>query len=110
MICDGATSIEESCNVQECPGYIFAAPIFSRFLHCYKITSPPLNKHRPNIVSVDCVWGNWQNGTCSKTCGDGEVTRTRSKKVEAANGGKDCDGESVVLENCTSQPCPRKYF
>ena len=62
------------------------------------------------IKLVDCVWGNWQNGTCSKTCGDGEVTRTRSKKVEAANGGNDCDGESVVLENCTSQPCPRKYF
>ena len=57
---------------------------------------------------VDCAWGEWQNGTCSKTCGGGELTHTRTKLVEAAHGGKECNGEATETVNCNTETCPSK--
>lgn len=57
---------------------------------------------------VDCVigdWGRWSE--CSKPCGGGEITRTKTIKVQAANGGKECTlplpSETV---KCNLQACP----
>jgi len=55
---------------------------------------------------VDCVtsdWGAWD--TCSKTCGGGTQTRTKTVKTPAANGGKDC-GPLVETKVCNEAACP----
>ena len=56
---------------------------------------------------VDCVWGKFEEWTsCSKTCGSGEKSRTRSKLKEAKNGGAPCDGNAIETETCTLRSCP----
>ena len=55
---------------------------------------------------VDCKWNAWNPGTCTKTCGGGTKTKTRTKKVSASHDGKDCEGPSSVEENCNVQKCP----
>ena len=55
---------------------------------------------------VDCKWNDWIPGTCSKTCGGGTKTKTRTEKVSAEHGGKNCDGPSSAEENCNIQKCP----
>ena len=51
---------------------------------------------------VDCIWDKFSEWTsCSKNCGGGKKIRTRSKKIEAAQGGKDCKGVDTESETCT---------
>jgi hypothetical protein len=55
---------------------------------------------------VDCVvseWGSWL--TCSKACGGGEQSQTRTVVTPAAYGGKACPVLSQS-QQCNSQPCP----
>ena len=61
---------------------------------------------------VDCEWGAWTTwGACSKTCGIGEATKTRTKNTVEANGGS-CSGAAIETANCMmSDPsCPSKYY
>ena len=60
--------------------------------------------------SVNCEWNNWEKGTCSKTCGGGTQTNTRTIKVEASEGGTECTGESSETLDCNTQECPSKGF
>ena len=60
------------------------------------------------VSKIDCEWGEWQIGDCSKTCGKGSRTRTRTKIVEEANGGK-CEGGSTMQEPCDEQDCPGNF-
>merc|ERR1712243_154158 len=45
---------------------------------------------------VDCAWGDWKPGKCSKTCAGGKRTKVRAPKVKASLGSmesfeeKDC--------------------
>jgi len=70
---------------------------------------PVLTETQPcNIQAcpVDCVtsdWGAWD--TCSKTCGGGIQTRTKTVKTPAANGGKEC-GPLVETKACNEAACP----
>ena len=57
-------------------------------------------------IAVDCVWSEWQNGTCSQTCGAGMMVRTRTKMIEASHGGKDCEDESTDNVTCSIIQCP----
>ena len=59
-----------------------------------------------NYDIVDCKWNDWTIGTCSKTCGGGIRTNTRTEKVAAAYGGIKCNGFASIEENCNSQGCP----
>ena len=54
---------------------------------------------------IDCEWNEWQIDGCSKTCGGGITSKTRTKKVEEAHGGN-CEGESTISESCNTQECP----
>lgn len=55
---------------------------------------------------VDCVWDTWNEwGECSKTCGSGKSTRTRSVKVWAKNRGKQCEGVARQDQVCEYQAC-----
>lgn len=56
---------------------------------------------------VDCsitAWGSWS--TCSKSCGIGSKTRTRTM-TQASFGGKTCEGQSVSqVAACATESCP----
>ena len=56
---------------------------------------------------IDCEWNEWQTGGCTTSCGKGYRTKSRTKKVEEANGGT-CDGEGTEHELCNSGPCPSR--
>ena len=55
---------------------------------------------------VDCVWDKWDQLECSESCGGGERIVTRSAKIKAAYGGKECTGSSNIVEDCNVQQCP----
>ena len=53
------------------------------------------------------MWGSWDVGSCSKSCGGGKKTKTRRKTVTEKYNGK-CEGSSNLEENCNEQHCPSK--
>ena len=56
--------------------------------------------------SVDCTWSNWSSwGSCSKTCGSGTKTRSRSKNGPYHDG-IDCVGSSSDSTSCNTNSCP----
>ena len=55
---------------------------------------------------VHCEWGEWTIRECDKTCGGGIRTKTRVKKIEARNGGNQCDGPTTIDDICNSNECP----
>ena len=57
---------------------------------------------------VHCEWDEWQVGECSKSCGGGNMTKTREEKVSADHGGKECEGLAAITESCNVQECPGK--
>ena len=57
---------------------------------------------------VHCVWAEWNVGECSHSCGGGILTKTRTPKQDAQNGGDDCDGQRSITESCNDQECPGK--
>ena len=61
-----------------------------------------------SLLAVDCEWDEWQTGLCSKTCGGGLQTNTRTEKVSQKHGGKECSGSASVEESCNTQECPGK--
>ena len=65
-------------------------------------------------ISVPCTWNAWGSWTsCTKTCGSGTKTRTRSKNGPY-HGGSDCSGSSSESPLCNTNSCPGelsiKYF
>ena len=55
---------------------------------------------------VNCQWtswGSWQS--CSVTCGGGTQQRTRTKSIEAQNGGLECPGDLYEIQNCNTNSC-----
>ena len=61
------------------------------------------------LVPIDCEWNDWQIGECSKTCGGGSRSKTRTKKIEESNGGV-CKGDATIQEDCKTQDCPRNFL
>jgi len=58
---------------------------------------------------VNCEWGAWGTySKCSKSCGGGTKSRSRSKSVVESNGGS-CSGFPTETKNCNTQGCPRQY-
>jgi len=54
---------------------------------------------------VPCVVGEWANwGSCSKTCGGGNQTRTRPILTPPSSGGQPCP-ETVQIVPCNTQCC-----
>lgn len=53
-----------------------------------------------------CEWNNWQNGTCSKTCGAGIRNSTRTVKNTGKNVRQKCVGSHTIIESCNIQECP----
>ena len=60
-----------------------------------------------DTITANCQWaeyGPWSG--CSKECGSGERSRKRKKNVQAANGGKECNGTDNQSETCNIIACP----
>ena len=58
------------------------------------------------VFSVDCTWRNWGSWeACSKTCGSGTKSRSRSKDGPLY-GGRQCSGSSTDSESCNLKNCP----
>jgi len=57
-------------------------------------------------IDVDCVWGEWKKGECSKSCGLGLRKDVRKKLVVEEHGGT-CEGKSSREKNCQLKPCTR---
>jgi len=73
--CNGTSMESDSCNPIACP-------------------------------AIDCVWGIWSEwGACSKTCGEGTKTRTRTKLVVENDIGV-CNGQSMESDSCNLRACP----
>uniref|UniRef100_UPI000EF4EB44 coadhesin-like n=1 Tax=Ciona intestinalis TaxID=7719 RepID=UPI000EF4EB44 len=57
---------------------------------------------------VHCSWGNWgRYGSCSRNCGGGTQTRSRSVAIQPSCGGSGCPGSTVQSQRCNAQCCPR---
>ena len=66
-----------------------------------------VNTCNTNPCPVDCEWGPYgQWSQCSKSCGRGKKSRTRSVAVPASNGGEKCLGRVTEEANCMEQCCP----
>ena len=63
-----------------------------------------------NIILVDGSWGQWSPWSqCTRSCDGGTHTRVRLCDSPAPrNGGLDCVGPSVEVEDCNSSPCKGK--
>jgi len=49
-------------------------------------------------------WSDWS--VCTKTCGGGEMHRTRTcTNPEPQNGGQECEGETKEMQECNCHPC-----
>ena len=55
---------------------------------------------------VQCEWSPWINGTCSKTCGGGTLSRFRFKIQKEV--GTSCTGQPMSKEECNKDECPGK--
>lgn len=55
----------------------------------------------------DCTWGDWSHySVCSKTCGGGEMLRTRPR-IGQMYGGSPCDGNDTDSTPCNTRGCPQ---
>ena len=58
-------------------------------------------------AAVNCEMYDWGTPTaCSKTCGGGTQTRTRSVKTAPSNGGTACPTDLIETIACNTQACP----
>lgn len=59
----------------------------------------------PCNTPVDCKYSDWTDWSrCSKSCGDGKKSRSRSIISEPVNGGKQCQN-TTIYEACKIQNC-----
>ena len=56
-------------------------------------------------LAIHCMWNDWVLGECSKQCGTGARTNTRTKKVVEKDGGT-CTGQPTEEEECKIKECP----
>ena len=62
--------------------------------------------HRIRLSTVDCEWNEWNSwSTCSKTCGTGSRSRSRTK-TDASHGVSECTGDAYENQSCSTDECP----
>ena len=59
------------------------------------------------VFIVNCEWTSWEIGKCSKGCGDGMQTYTRTKKTQQNYGGI-CIGKPTEAWPCKLSECAGK--
>ena len=108
--CTGDIIESGPCNTQICPGNeIIMAHYISITVLRFEISVLAIEYTHLIAFLVDCnwnIWGSW--GFCTKTCGSGSRTRTRSKNGPF-HGGIDCSGSLSESSSCNTNSCPGKY-
>ena len=75
------------------------SPVLEQYLDCNSQPCP-----------VDGIFSNWVNvGTCSTSCGDGNIQQTRTY-TPAKYGGKELTGPLQQTITCNIKPCPVDGF
>ena len=77
------------------------------FIQLVTVSNSKLNTF---FFSVDGKWSGWKAwGTCTKSCGGGLQTSSRTcTNPPPTNGGEECGGENERSRDCNPQPCPSK--
>ena len=83
-------------------------PVWSRMKLCFHVIVASKKKSRAR-----CKWGKWRTSSCSRSCGGGVYTRTRSRV--SLRRGTICKGLERVQRRCNRKKCPikkpsKKYF
>jgi len=74
---------------------------------CKPATGIDEDKCNMTRCGTPCQWTNFSKwGTCSKPCGGGTHTRTRTVAVPAKFGGAACEGNTSESQACNTQHCP----
>ena len=63
-----------------------------------------------SYFAVDCKWnpfGEWTE--CSNPCGPGTQERTRTARIKAQFGGRQCTGPTTETRACKIEDCPRMH-
>ena len=107
--CPGPSSKTETCNSQPCAGTHYKIIVYSKLFLWFDTFKNMWNVSFEQTL-VHCQWSAWKvaggsSGKCSKACGGGSRTLTRTIKRQAQHGGNKCPGPSSKLENCNTQPC-----
>ena len=90
--CSGSSTASTSCNPKNCPG--------KGAIKCFR------EKNCTILLSVNCTWNAWSSwGSCSRTCGGGNMTRSRTKNGPFF-GGQECSGSSNSSTSCNTDGCP----
>ena len=64
-----------------------------------------LGQGMAKACSVDCAWSDWADWLpCSKTCGPGSTSRSRSVAMRALEQGRACEGQASEQRSC-HVPC-----
>mmetsp|Transcript_20560 Transcript_20560/g.44936 ORF Transcript_20560/g.44936 Transcript_20560/m.44936 type:complete len:1516 (-) Transcript_20560:96-4643(-) len=63
------------------------------------------------VKPVDCVLSQWTPwGACSRTCGGGQMEKTRKVITEPKFGGQMCEGDLALVEPCQENPCKKQVI
>ena len=104
--CTGKATETVQCKEKECPGKHYSLTYILTFLFKHPIARNAYFCLFLMHDVVDCEWDDWTIGNCSSSCGGGTRTNTRSKKINAKHGGKECDEPTSIDESCNVQECP----
>ena len=102
--CTGLSTDTRACNPNACPGEWIKKKsamwwLEEKYAHYWKGLLS-------SLFSVDCTWRNWGSWEpCSKTCGPGTKSRSRSKDGPLYGGGQ-CSGSSTDSASCNLKNCP----
>merc|ERR1712115_739540 len=73
---------------------------------CLQVTQCCLIQPRPR-PPVDGGWSEWEEGTCSVTCGGGiRIDNRECNNPEPKNGGEPCSGNKTQTFECNTNTCP----
>jgi hypothetical protein len=103
---DCVTSEWGSCSLS-CGGGMQQKKVLQEALYGGKSCGKTSQQCNINPCPIDCIMSPWSDwSTCSKTCGGGTQTRTRSVVQQANYGGKTCPTDTSQTQNCNTQTCP----
>lgn len=60
--------------------------------------------HLDQCTDTCSAWSDWDDGSCSVTCGNGTKVSTRNRTCDLSI----CTTEETKFENCTELPCSGK--
>lgn len=119
--CEDETQKSQNCKIKECPYWSEWMAWCTCSKTCGDGRRTRQRKCLHGIIGQDCIgehlefsdcndgpcpeWTSWSSwSSCSVTCGEGEITRTRTCTYNGIVG-QDCIGSAIETKKC-GQPCP----